>query len=96
MHQTVVRVGRLRVLFGRVVRLLLWVSSALVLLLTFIASCFPELLNIGTASGFLHHFPWEYTALGELRIFRGFPRASEVSLRHSVSSGETSRIPLFR
>ena len=60
-------------------------SSVPVLLLTFITSVFPKQLNIGTVSGFPPAFLFGNTR--QLKEPRTVARASEITLRYSVSLG---------
>ena len=57
--------------------------------------CFAELSSVDVGVGFPKH-NWEYTALKEITHLSSFARASEITLKYSVSSDETPKIPLFR
>ena len=65
------------------------------LLLTFIASGFPERSNIGMASVFPEPSSLGIHGIEGTTQSSGFARASDITLRKSVSSGEPSNILLF-
>ena len=63
--------------------------------MAFIASSFVERSNMGMALGFPEQSSSGRHAIEKTTDFSSFARASQITLRYSVSSDETSNIHLF-